>query len=601
MDSPQKSKWLNRLELYQSKFRTILYNRTIIDVVFVVLLLLLIGDSMDFYFIPYIALIPLLIITGILLLVQMGRYFSVKMNGLLLFLIALYFGLAVIIKEYILPKGLENCASVQSDVIEQVELEKKYEISKVIQDIDSSSGNAIMLAKDKSNGRPVVIKYYSDPNATESIGFACSLTGDVARVFPETLKAGTVNTTRGEALFTVQSIAKGQPIDSWAQENPSSKSKKKCAKEIIERVIQLTSNRFCHRDLHPGNIFVENSGKVSFIDADLAFIETANDKTKFIKGCQRFFFEMPLRLVAFARQNLSEIEQGVLSAWWVHMTTEKYNEYSVDELYMVVCAFIVVKKYGILKTIAKNANNETTWKKVKDYTQASLNTVLPSDVIPTGTPVSSLFYRFLMGGMQSKQISGNLSIDESTQANLQGSYEDFRKTGKIPRFNITDIVSDEFKTTVTVNNRLSIAITIPAGSNIDVKISPGPINEISFSTPLILQSTGIKLNITYIRMDKSSQIDTKYYVEGEGEVIGGAAKFSIQDILGEVVTPDGPLPSGNEVMFLISQISFNETQIKDLLFALNTVNVNVSRLENKGEYSFKVDFEEDNINITDIS
>ena len=563
-------------------------NRPVFDFLFVAVGLFLLGDWVNYYYLPFVSYVPLMVVWILLLLVQMFRFLPVWVNALFVLGVPAYFGVAEIVKRFV-PRGLERCPTVVAATITEEDIHKDYSVTKVIQGIESASGNAIMLANDRSTKRPVVVKYYADPDAVESIGFACSLTGDTARVFPTTLKAGKIATSRGEAYYTVQTLAKGEPIDSWLAGGPSTSAKRRCARGLIVRVRGFTDERFCHRDLHPGNVFVASSGSVSFIDVDLGFVTTGS-KSEFITQCQRFFFEMPLRLVAFSREHLSEARQGILASWWIYMSSERYGEYSVDQLYMVACAYIVMKRNGILSNIAQNKNTFETWVRVEKATQTALDLVLPTSVIPAGSETSKQLYRFMMGGAQVPGVSEKVEMDDATKAKLNAIYSDFKKTMQPPRVNIVAVTSKEFKTTVEFKNRLSVDITIPPAVSIEIITSPGPINEIIFGIPLVIATTGLELRITYIKVDKSTQIDTKYNVEGEGVVAGGVTTFSIQNVLGEVVTPNGPLPTGNEVIAMLASIKFSDDDMRNLLLAVGTVEVSVARPENQPNDTFIADF-----------
>lgn len=558
--------------------------------------LILFGDIAGYYVLPYVVLIPCTAIFCILLVIQSFIYLPTRLNFLFYFFLAAYAATLQIIK-YLLPKGLQLCPDINPDPVDEEELLKAYRVTRVIQGVESSSGNAIMLASEKKNGQDVIIKYMADPNAEDNIGFSCSLQGDVAKLFPKTLRSGKVNTSRGEALFTVQTLASGEELDSWMASGRKSAEKLRAAANILQRARELTTQKFCHRDLHPGNIFVSEKGDVSFIDIDLGF--SGVDAAQFLSGCQRFFFEMPLRLVAFSRKNLSNVEQSALAVWWVYMNAERYGEFTVDQLFMAANAFVVSKRFGILSEISAGLNNEDTWKKAEKAAKSVLNTYPPTSVVPEGLDYSILMYRFTMGAGQSTAVSPNVTIDPAVQTELQRVLEDFQKTNMLPRFELLGVVTTEFTTTVQINPRLAVTITIPSATNIFVEQKAGPVFEVQFKSPVTITSSGLVLNIVYLRVDKSSQIDTRYYVEGAGELFGYT--FSIQDVVGEVVSPDGPLPTGNEVMALITSMNLTDEQLKELLSSFSSLEVAVTRIQDSGRFEFSVNTTDpENITITPL-
>jgi len=573
-------------------------NRPILDGMTVILFFILLGDYLNFYWLPYVVIIPMIVIFVVLLLIQMFVYLPVWVNSVILLLTGLYLGVFQILVSYIIPQGLQSCPNVNQTAIEEKALQKDYVITRVIQGVESASGNAIMLAKQRKDGRGVVLKYYADPNAEESIGFACSLDGDVARVFPSTLRAGRVVTSRGEVLFTVQTLAEGEEIDSWVISGPSKRTRRAAAGQLLKRTREFTNQQFCHRDLHPGNIFVTSTGRVSFIDVDLGFVESWT-KDKFFSRCQRFFYEMPLRLVKFVRTNLTGDEQTVFLAWWLYMNTEKYGLFSVDQLFMATVAFVLSKRYGVLSTLSKaTANDEKTWKKAESYAKEPTNTVLPAQVIPVDSEVTVNMLRFMMGGFQTHNISQNITIDSETQTKLGELYNNYLETQTLPRVKIDGTIQAEFDTVIQVNKRLSVNLNIPVNTQIAVRKLDDGVTELSFGNPVTLSTSGLTLAITYARIDKSSEIDSKYYVEGTGTTLGGAT-FNIQDVVGEVVTPNGPLPTGNEVMALVTALSFSDLQWKVFLGDMSVINVQVD--DKDGGFNFNVDTTDpDNLNVTTV-
>lgn len=562
---------------------------TFVDAVLLLVLLVLLGDFLRFYYTPYWLLVPLGVVFTVFLLVWVGRRVGTRM--LLGFLVALFLFvvLGYVVVYHVLPQGLQKCPGVDSAAIPESEIMERYSVTRTIQGVDSASGNAIMLAKERGTGRPVVIKYYADPNATESIEFACSLEGDVARRFPKTLKAGNVTTTRGQALYTVQTLASGQPIDSWMQGQPSSSARRTCARNLIKRVRAFTAANFCHRDLHPGNVFVTDAGAVSFIDVDLGF--TDRYESSFVDRCQRFFFEMPLKLVAFARENLNDVQQTALTGWWVYMNADRYGQFTVDQLYMVALAFITKRNYGVLAAVAKGANDEATWAKVESKAGASLDATLPTSVVPTDSATGAKMLRFMMSGFGKEAVLPGLELGDGVAARLDEIKGEFDQTGLPPRLDITSVALNTFEVNVQVNNRLTVTAALDASTSVSLRTSPGPVYEADFSEPLRISSTGLQLFITYIKADKSSQIDTRYNVQGRG-VVAGLADFSIADVLGEVVSPDSPLPTGNEVMALIGYLSISDEEIQRLLRSLGSAKLSVSRLGDTPDDKFGLAFAE---------
>lgn len=567
--------------------------RTVLDILFLTTLVILLGDLFKLYYLPYIALLPLAFFGVILLILELTRWIPSMKIFLAIAVLVLAVVTGYVITE-VTPKGLQDCPNVDKDALTDKDIRTAYKITRTIQGIDSVSGNAIMLAEDRGNGRPVVVKYYADPNAGAAIGFACGLEGKVARLFPTTLRTGTVITPRGEALFTVQTVAEGEPIDSWLATGQSSTIRRGCALSLIDRAEKLTESGLCHRDLHPGNVFVSKTGIVSFIDLDLGFVNT--NTTAFTRNCQRFFFEMPLRLVVFANENLSEIRRAMFFSWWAYMSTEYYGVFSVDQLYLVAQAFIVKNRTKILSSLSTGTPDDpAVWSNVRKAIRTPVETSVEVTAFPSSSATAEMMSSLLMNGIGG--ISTNLTVDPGAQTKLELLWTDFSKNGNIPRTRVTSIVSSEINTSVVVNNRLTVDVVVPAASNLDIRSQEG-VNDIHFSVPLQLSTTGLQLSIDRIRIDKTSEIDTKYNIEGKA-IVGGTVEIDIADQMGEVVTPNGPLPTGNEILFLVSSLKFNEEQIKDVLASVGTVTIHVDKAGDSTEDTFVFDFTDpDNVTVT---
>lgn len=558
---------------------------------------LLLGDWFEFYELDLIQLLGSLIVLAFasvtLLWIVLPRKVVLAFIGA-----AILFYLSGIAFRASTASRLEGCPVVQTTAIEESELQKRYRIKKVIQDITSASGNAIMIAENKSKkaikeyGENVIVKYYADPNATESIAFACSLPGTASKVFPRTIEAGVINTTRGEALYTVQTMAEGQPIDLWIRTKPSEQQINNCALDLIRRMEQFTEDKFCHRDLHPGNIFVNEEGRLSFIDVDLGLVSTSNED--FVFKCQRFFFEMPLRLVKFARQNLEESKLQGLLAWWVFMTGERYGSFSIDQLYLVVCVFILTKRFKVLKSVSNGKQGSDLYFELRSAVTASEDKTTAFDIVPTSADLVKYFFKFQLVQLGMGISSSSIKMDAQTIAGLQQLFEDFQKTGTPPRINFSGSTIQPFSTIVVVNNvvagrKLTIEISVREATDFSIASSQGPIYELKFSRPIRFSTRVMDLEVNYIRVDKSTQTETKFYVEGRG--FAGRLMFNIQDVVGEISNPNGPLPTGNEIMQIMKSIKLNQDQMGDILKALGRIEMKVDRPEEQaGTLDFVVDF-----------
>lgn len=488
---------------------------------------------------------------------------------------------------YVQSLSIRDCANYKTGTTTEETLVARYPVTRVIQEQDSASGNAVYLVRSSDSPEQFILKYYSATEAaSERIGFACSLKGDLGRAFPKTIENGTVSTTTGNAYYTIQTLASGQAIDSWVKTAPDEKKRFRAALETLQQIAVFTKQSFCHRDLHPGNVFVDPSGAVSFIDVDLGFIAASPSdlgESELRYRCQRFFFEMPKKLLAFSRANLSRSEFALIMSWWLYTNTEQYNVFSVDQLYGLVIAFVLRKDTKLLTyTCRLKVCDETAWDAIvyDTYIGESLgdvtdlaNGILASLTGIAGLDPAALLFRYSAGVFASRS---RVQLSESASKILLSSAEGFQTTGVMPQVGISVTWATGVVIPFNVFRRVPLYVSIAAGTKITAKLrsAGGATVDILFSRPVGVGTTGFHLDLTSIGIDKRDTTKTTYTLEGS-VAVAGFPLFDIATLLGSVSTPTGPLPSGNEVLALVQMIEIGVDPIELLKTAGEGVVVSI--------------------------
>jgi uncharacterized protein with PQ loop repeat len=572
--------------------------------VFACLFVGFVGDYYGYWTIDWLPALAACIFVFLSSLVSIFR--SAGMAGVAVFALLILFVALVYRFVYTQSMSIRDCTNYKEGTIPEEKLIARYPITRVIQERDSASGNAVYLVRSPDSPEQFILKYYSaTDSAAERIGFACSLKGELGGVFPKTVENGTAMTNTGEVYYTVQTLAKGQPVDSWMKTAPDETKRRRAAREVLQQIAVFQRQSFCHRDLHPGNVFVDASGAVAFIDVDMGFIAAAPSdlgESELKYRCQRFFFEMPKKLLAFARANLSRGEFALLMGWWLYTNTQQYNVFSVDQLYGLVTAFVLRKDTGMLSYACRlKICDETAWNALVtgNYpaTSAPLGETLTDGLLASLSGVgdidlAALLFRYSTGVFGS---GSNVQLSESAKQILLSVAAEFETTGKMPGLSLFMIWGAATTIPFKVFRRFPFYISIPNGTQVSAKLrsAGGAAADIFFSQPVGVGTTGIRLDLTSIGIDKSDSSKTDYELAGR-VAVAGFPLIDIATLLGSVSMPVGPLPSGNEVLALVQMVELGI----DPMELLKASGQNVSVLISLNDKNIEAKFENGIITVT---
>lgn len=169
-----------------------------------------------------------------------------------------------------------------------------------------ASGNIIVV------GETSIMKFYPHTaSALSDVKKSISIPASVADLFPRTIQVGVTMLYGRELYFMIQDLTPGAPL---ANTSLSAAEKPIVCELLCKALMRMENADYCHRDLHPENIFVVRDAngavsRVGFIDVDMS--------TRASGDCTRFPMEIPKVLVSFVKANSTRSDMLVIFQWHI--------------------------------------------------------------------------------------------------------------------------------------------------------------------------------------------------------------------------------------------------------------------------------------------
>lgn len=234
--------------------------------------------------------------------------------------------------------------------------------------VSSASGNIVVI------GVSHIVKLYPDNRLSQqAIQRNLSIPQSIQSLFPVTKKYGGVFVPGiGNMMYTVQTKQVGVPVSSVSWKSYSSRQKAVFCKLFCQSLLRLGQANFCHRDLHPDNVFVQFATSntplgVRFIDADLSVIGENQEK------CDRFPLEMPKVLASFIAAQAGREDAISIGLWHIYCDLNLGQAFNVDVRYALSTMASVVSP-AILPLVPASDEKAFLGKFVDDDNQIQVTT-----------------------------------------------------------------------------------------------------------------------------------------------------------------------------------------------------------------------------------
>jgi hypothetical protein len=279
--------------------------------------------------------------------------------------------------------------------------------------------------------------------------------------------------------------------------------------------------------------------------------------------------------------------------WWMYVNAEKYNVFTVDQMYALVTAYVLRKDAAMLVFAAQltkcddkawtalmygnfgafGAINDVIKKWRGNAAQVRAAESTGSETPKPTTPLIKTAFDKLMGALPGvpkselpdmifRYITGifsvrasKLTISSRAAGILLDAAKEYEASGMMPHMEASVKWAADAAFSFYVYRRFPVHINIPNGLELTARLrsAGGTAADVLFSKALSLSTTGFGLNLNSIGIDKSDSAKTDYDLEGS-LTVAGFPVVNLGTILGAVSVPSGPLPSGNEVKALLGMV-----------------------------------------------